>query len=79
MVTFDSCEFSSIFSTSAPASLLALLGPPLAPDHHHHHHEVNDDDDCDDDGDDDDDDEKGEFTSLFPLAQRGQQVSAARS
>lgn len=28
---FDSCEFFSTFSTSAPACLLALLAPPLAP------------------------------------------------
>ena len=80
MLTFDPCEFSSTFSTSAPASLLALRVRPLAPGYHH-----DDYDDDYDDGDDDDvanddvGDEKGGFTSLFPLAQRGQQVSAARS
>ena len=80
MITFDPCEFFSTFSTSAHASLPALLVQRLAPDYehnddyHHHHHDGNDDDDGDDD-----EDEKGGFTSLFPLAQRGQQVSAARS
>ena len=55
MLTFDPCEFSSTFSTSAPASLLALRVRPLAPGYHHD--DYNDGDDDDDVGDDDDDDD----------------------
>ena len=76
MLTFDPFEFSSTFSTSAPAVLLALRVRPLAPGYHHDDYDDGDDDDV---ANDDVGDEKGGFTSLFPLAQRGQQVSAARS
>ena len=55
MITFDPFEFSSTFSTSAPAVLLALRVRPLAPGYHHD--DYNDGDDDDDVGDDDDDDD----------------------
>ena len=57
MLTFDPCEFSSTFSTSAPASLLALRVRPLAPGYHHDDY---DDGDNDEDNDDDDDDDVGD-------------------